>query len=264
MSDQAHHWSKAAEIYEREFIDPYREAVRSPLHSVLARVLEPATKTVADLGCGLGPLLPFLAEKFGKVIAIDFAPGMLARARERCVGLANVEFQQRSLADLDSLEGRLDVATAINSIVMPDVAEQEKVLLQIRRCLRPDGIFMGILPAMDAVHYYTMLLVDRSLAAGKPIDVAQKNAAHHNDHSLYDFAFGQFRFHGIEQHFWQPFEIRYRFRRAGFADLKLKRVWLDWKQFSCAKELVRYRPPWDWFFHAKASKLGAKRKGKGQ
>jgi len=54
MSDQADYWSKAAEIYEREFIDPYREAVRSPLHGVLARVKEPAEKTVADLGCGLG------------------------------------------------------------------------------------------------------------------------------------------------------------------------------------------------------------------
>jgi SAM-dependent methyltransferase len=262
VSDQALEWSKAAEIYEREFIDPYREAVRSPLHTVLSRVPKPATKTVADLGCGLGPLLPFLAERFGKVIAIDFAEGMLARARERCAGVDNVEFQQRSLTDLESLTGSLDVATAINSIVMPDVAEQEKVLVQIRRSLRPHGEFMGILPAMDAVHYYTMLLVDRALASGKPIEMARKNAAHNNDHECYDFAFGQFRFQGIEQHFWQPFEIRYRFRRAGFASVRLRRVWLDWQQFSCAKELTRYRPPWDWFFHAKVSKVGAKGKRK--
>lgn len=260
MPDQADYWSKAAEIYEREFIDPYREAVRSPLHEVLDAVQNSANKTVADLGCGLGPLLPFLSGRFGKVVAIDFAEGMLARARERCTGLTNIEFQERSLTDLESLETSLDVATAVNSIVMPDVAEQEKVLGQIRRCLRPDGIFLGILPAMDAVHYYTMLLVDRALAAGKPLPAARKNAAHHNDHELYDFAFGQFRFQGIEQHFWQPFEIRYRFRRAGFRSVQLKRVWLDWKQFSCAKDLTRYRPPWDWFFLAKISKLGSKGK----
>ena len=264
VSDQAQEWSKAAEIYEREFIDPYREAVRSPLHTVLNQVLEPAKKTAADLGCGLGPLLPFLAKRFGKVIGIDFAEGMLARARERCAGIENVEFQKRSLTDLESLAGSLDVATAVNSIVMPDVAEQEKVLVQIRRSLRPEGVFMGILPAMDAVHYYTMLLVDRALALGKPIEMARKNAAHNNDHECYDFAFGQFRFQGIEQHFWQPFEIRYRFRRAGFGSVKLRRVWLDWKQFSCEKDLTHYRPPWDWFFHAKVSKLGAKGKRKRQ
>ena len=265
VSDQAHEWSKAAEIYEREFIDPYREAVRSPLHTVLSRVLEPAEKNGCGLGMRAGSVAALLvAERFGKVVAIDFAEGMLARARERCAGIENVEFQQRSLTDLESLAGSLDVATAINSIVMPDVSVQEKVLLQIRRSLRPEGVFMGILPAMDAVHYYTMLLVDRAMAAGKPIEMARKNAAHNNDHECYDFAFGQFRFQGIEQHFWQPFEIRYRFRRAGFGSVKLRRVWLDWKQFSCAEELTRYRPPWDWFFHAKVSKVGAKRKRKGE
>jgi SAM-dependent methyltransferase len=262
MSDQAHFWSKAAAFYEREFIDPYRETVRSPLHRQLSRIPNPGDKTVADLGCGLGPLLPFLAERFRRVIGLDFAEGMLARARERCTAFKNVEIQQRSLTDLGSLRDSLDVATAVNSIVMPDVSEQEQALLQIRRCLRPGGVFLGILPAMDAVHYFTMLLVDRALAAGKPLETARKNAAHHNDHSLYDFAFGQFRFQGLEQHFWQPFEIRYRFRRAGFIHVKLKRVWLDWKQFSCAKDMQQQRPPWDWFFLARVSKLGAKGKGK--
>ena len=40
-------------------------------------------KTVADLGCGTGPLLPYLAERFGKVIALDFAPAMLKLAADR-------------------------------------------------------------------------------------------------------------------------------------------------------------------------------------
>ncbi len=263
MSDQAHFWSQAAEFYHSEFIDPYREAVRSPLHRELEALADPA-KTVADMGCGLGPLLPFLAERFGKVIGIDFAEGMLTRAREACAAYQNVELQQMALTSLAPLAGKLDVATAVNSIVMPDVTDQERALQQIFQCLRPGGVFLGILPSMDAVHYFTMLLVDRSLEAGRPIEQARLNAAHHNDHSFYDFAFGQFRFRGLDQHFWQPFEIRYRFRRAGFGSVKLKRVWLDWKQFSCAKELEKYRPPWDWFFLASKSELGAKGKRKRQ
>ena len=53
----------------------------------------------ADLGCGIGPLLPWLAGHFGHVHAVDFAEGMLSRARERCAGLANVTFHQRRLND---------------------------------------------------------------------------------------------------------------------------------------------------------------------
>ena len=220
----------------------------------LSGVADASAKTAADLGCGLGPLLPFLAHRYGRVIGVDFAEGMLARARERCRELPNVEFLEKSLVDLEPLRGQVDVAVAVNSLVMPDVAEQEAVLREIQGSLRPGGLFVGIVPAMDAVHYYTMLLVDRALDAGKPLAVARQNAAHFNDHGLYDFAFGQFRFRGIEQHFWQPFEIRYRLRRAGFRKIRLNRVWLDWQQFACSKDLLRQPPPWDWFFAAKPSR----------
>ncbi len=250
MSDQAHYWSEAARVYEEEFVDPYRPGVRSPLLDTLRTVEGRADKVVADLGCGIGPLLPFLAEHFRHVLAIDFAPGMLERARERCTGLANVEFIAAPLTDLGALAGRVDVAVAVNSLVLPDVRDLDESLRQVRATLRPGGLFLGILPAMDAVHYLTTLLLDRALGSGKPLDVARKNAAHFNDHDCYDFAFGQFRFRGLEQHFWQPFEIGYRFRRAGFGRMRTAKVHLDWEQFAWGRDLQRYPPPWDWFFRA--------------
>src|SRR5947209_15494610 len=99
MSDQSHHWSEVAGRYEREFIDPYRRR-RNPLLQALAAIPDADTKTAADLGCGIGPLLPRLARRFARVHAVDFAPGMLERARQRCGGLGNVEFHQRGLTDL--------------------------------------------------------------------------------------------------------------------------------------------------------------------
>ncbi len=205
MVDQAHFWSRVAKSYEDEFVDPYRPAVRGTLLDTLRTLPHPGQKVVADLGCGTGPLLPFLAERFRYVFAIDFAEGMLDRARHRCRGISNIEFLQLPLTNLGRLAGQIDVAVAVNSLVMPDIQDQEASLDQVRAMLRPGGTFLGIVPAMDAVHYYTMLLVDRALAGGKPLSVARKSAAHFNEHALYDFAFGQFRFHGIEQHFWQPF-----------------------------------------------------------
>jgi SAM-dependent methyltransferase len=250
MSDQAHFWSEAAKVYEDEFVDPYRPGVRSPLLETLRSVPDARAKVVADLGCGIGPLLPFLSEHYRFVYAVDFAEGMLARSRARCEGLENVAFRQLPLTDLRTLAGQVHVAVAVNSLVMPDVRHLDRSLRQVRRTLRPGGLFLGIVPAMDAVHYYTMLLLERALAAGKPLAAARKNAAHFNDHADYDFAFGQFRFRGLEQHFWQPFEVRYRLRRAGFRNVRLGRVSLAWEQFAHWKELRKYPPPWDWFFQA--------------
>jgi len=243
-------WSKAAKSYEQEFVDPFLKDVRSPLQRALKKLAAAGAKTVGDLGCGIGPLLPFLAETFETVVAVDFAPGMLERARRRC-SAANVSFVERDLTDLTPLADSLDVAVTVNSLVMPSVADQEIVLRQICMSLKPDGRYLGILPAMDSVHYQTMLLVDRARERGLPEDAARKNAALLNDHSLYDFAFGQFRFQGLHQHFWQPFEIDYRFARCGFELLKCEKVHLSWSQFAGEKELTKYPPPWDWFFLAK-------------
>jgi SAM-dependent methyltransferase len=250
MTDQAQQWSRAASGYEQEFIDPYRPDVRGPLLDELRRLAGEGFRTIADLGCGIGPLLPFLAEHFERVTAVDFATGMLARARERCAGLANVTFEQRPLTDLTGLAGPFDAAVAVNSLILPNLRELEESLRQVRLILRPGGCFVGIVPAMDAVHYYTMLLVDRALAAGMPPDKARQNAAHYAEHPLYDFAFGQFRYRGLEQHFWQPFEVGYRLRRAGFRRVRLRKVLLAWEQFSCGSELQKHPPPWDWFFQA--------------
>ncbi len=66
--------------YDELFLDPFARGVVNPLGDALAAVADAPSKAVADLGCGTGPLLPSLAERFGKVIALDFAPAMLARA----------------------------------------------------------------------------------------------------------------------------------------------------------------------------------------
>lgn len=250
MSTQAEHWSRAAVDYEKEFVDPYLPGVRNPLLPALRRWANPE-RVVADLGCGIGPLLPFLADHFGTVHAVDFAPGMLQRARERVAARSNVAFHHRPLTDLTPLHGRVDVAVAVNSLVQPDIAELEAVLRQVRRCLKPDGVFLGIVPAIDGVHYYTMLLVDRALDAGKPIDAARKNAGHLGELHEFDFAFGQFAYKGLRQHFWQGFEIRHRLERTGFRLESRSKVRLSWRQFAAARELSHLPAPWDWFFQAR-------------
>lgn len=251
MNSQPEAWSRAAAEYEKEFIDPYRDGERGPLLTALEAIPDRAARTVADLGCGIGPLLPTLAAHFGRVVGIDFAAGMLERARERCAGLKNVELHPGDLKDLSAWHGKVDVAVAVNSLVMPDVGDLEAVLAQVRACVRPGGSFLGVVPAMDAIHYHTMLLLDRARKAGMPGASARANAAAHGEHHLYDFAFGDFRYLGLEQHFWQPFEVAYRLKRAGFRHVRRAKLRLGWSQVACGKDLMRYPPPWDWFFEAR-------------
>jgi SAM-dependent methyltransferase len=253
MNEQADSWSRIAADYEQEFINPDLPEVRNPVRLALAQLKHSASKTVADLGCGIGPLLPFLAERFNRVLAIDFAEKMLERAKERCRGLGNIEYFRCALTDLTALHGQLDVAVAVNSLVMPGFDQIDVALNAVHAALKPGGRLIGIVPSIDSVHYMTFLLVDRARRAGMPEAKARQNAAAHAEHKLFDFAFGDFQMRGIRQHFWQPFEVRLRLGNAGFQGIRVKKVRLAWRQFACATDLADYPAPWDWFFAARKS-----------
>lgn len=252
MPTQDHFWSAAASVYEKEFIDPQRAGGLAPLHARLLELTQSGARSVTDLGCGIGPLLPFLAQHFSTVVGVDFAPGMLERARQTCGALKNVTIQMLPFTDLAPLQGQFDVGVAVNSLILPDIRALEASLNQVRACLKPGGSLLAVIPAMDAVHYCAMLLLDRALASGKPMEAARKNAAHHGEHTLYDFAFGQFKYRGLEQHFWQPFEIEYRLHRAGFRAVRWSRLPLSWEQHACGGEFAHLPPPWDFLVEAEA------------
>ena len=63
--------------YDELFLDAFDPDVENPLLDRLERIPDAERKTVADLGCGTGRLLPSLVGRFGRVIALDFAPAMI-------------------------------------------------------------------------------------------------------------------------------------------------------------------------------------------
>jgi len=250
---QARHWSRHAALYDDVFLDPYGPNVENPIWKALADVPEPSHKTVADLGCGTGPLLPYLTERFKRVIALDFAPEMLERAKGRLRPdlAARVTFLERPMHDLNDLAGQLDLAVSVNSLVMPDVRLIDRTLRAIRASLKPGGQFLGIVPAMDAISYHMMLLMDGSLDQGLTPGEAEKLAALHAERRHYDFAFGRFHYEGLKQKFWQAFEVEYRLSKAGFTLLKIEKVLYPWDESQAGGDaLAGFPPSWDWFFLA--------------
>jgi SAM-dependent methyltransferase len=179
---------------------------------------------------------------------------MIERAEARLGDDAHrVRFLTRTMDDLEDLGG-FDVAVAVNSIVMPDTRKIDQTLRAVRAGLRPDGWFLGVVPSIDAIHYHTMLLMDRALDEGRSPEVAERHAAFHAEHAHYDFAFGRFRFQGLRQKFWQPFELEYRLKKAGFASVVLDQLFYPWDESIIGGEEFADQPKsWDWTFLARPS-----------
>jgi SAM-dependent methyltransferase len=179
LHNQDRHWSRHAARYDEVFLDPYTPDVENPLWAALEAGPDARNKTVADMGCGTGPLLPHRVGRFGRVLALDFAPGMIARAQSRLGPevAARVTFLQRPMRELEDFAGQIDVVVTVNSLVMPDVRLIDRTLSANRASLKPGGQLLGIVPAIDAIADRVMLLMDLALVRGLELQEAEQLAA---------------------------------------------------------------------------------------
>ncbi len=163
-----------------------------PAHELLRRLPGRERKTVADLGCGRGDRLPFLARHFGQVVALDYAPRALAAARRGCPD-DSVIFRRRDLRDLSPFRGCFHVALALDSVLGPTVEDVDRMLLEIHRSLVDGGLFVGSFPARRA--------------KGPPVAMALVG---------FPCESGPLAF--------SETDLQYRLRRAGFRGVRIRRL----------------------------------------
>jgi SAM-dependent methyltransferase len=74
-------------------------------------------RRVLDIGCGIGRFERALANRVAAITGTDISPQMLEAARQRCVGLGNVEFIETSGRDLAPLDdGSFDTVLAVDAL----------------------------------------------------------------------------------------------------------------------------------------------------
>jgi ubiquinone/menaquinone biosynthesis C-methylase UbiE/DNA-binding transcriptional ArsR family regulator len=115
------------------------EAFGEAFHLEALAALLPAEWIVADIGSGTGYLLPDLAARFRRVIAVEPAGAMLeaARSRPELKAIDNIEFRDGSLVRLPLVPGEVDLAIA--SLVLHHVPEPPGALKELRRVIRDGG-----------------------------------------------------------------------------------------------------------------------------
>lgn len=129
-------WSNWYAMSERDF-EPMRETAIDRLG------IEPGDR-VLDIGCGPGVNLERLRADVGptgQVIAVDYSPEMVTKARERvdCHSWENVEVVRADATRFDA-DKRFDAAIASLSLsVMPDV---RRTVENIYRLLAPGARFV--------------------------------------------------------------------------------------------------------------------------
>ncbi len=120
---------------------PERDTTEKPGVLIREMNLQPGM-TVADIGTGVGYMLPFLSRRVGpsgRVIAEDIYDDFLAAAKQRAQNqkLSNVTFVKGTETDPNLPEGQIDMVLALD--VYHHFDYPEKMLAAIHKALRADG-----------------------------------------------------------------------------------------------------------------------------
>jgi ubiquinone/menaquinone biosynthesis C-methylase UbiE len=125
----------------KSLADPSREQTQKPGQLVVAMGLQPGM-TVADVGTGVGYMLPYLSKRVGPaghVIAEDIFDDFLSAARQTAENqnLKNVNFVKGAETDPNLPEGQVDMELVLDAYHHFDYPE--KMLAALHKALRPEG-----------------------------------------------------------------------------------------------------------------------------
>ncbi|WP_207935942.1 class I SAM-dependent methyltransferase [Actinomadura sp. KC216] len=132
-------YDTVAESYAARFRD---ELAAKPLDcALLASIIEQTAPDapVADLGCGPGHIAAWLSEKGLKSVGIDLSAAMVSTGRREH---PNVEFREGDLLELPAADGEFGSAIAFYSIIHLAPSELPRAFAEVRRTLRPEGLFL--------------------------------------------------------------------------------------------------------------------------
>ena len=129
-------FTKAAQIYDTGHAGIY-EMCKDDYLPMLAELERVAFEDVLDVGCGTGPVIELLSEKYPEkhFSGLDLTPAMIEVARAK--GLPNAEFVVGDAENLPFDDASFDAVLCSNSF--HHYPNPEAFLREARRVLRPGG-----------------------------------------------------------------------------------------------------------------------------
>ncbi|WP_431859135.1 class I SAM-dependent methyltransferase [Azospirillum sp.] len=139
----------------------------APRHSnhkaMLAEVLDPRGKAVADVGCGDGAMVRHLTREGATAVGLEPSPEQLARARAAEPAGGETYREGRGEA-LPFEDGSLDAVLYFNSFHHLPLDAMPPALAEAARVLRPAGLVIAVEPLAEGAYFAVLKPVEDETA----------------------------------------------------------------------------------------------------
>jgi SAM-dependent methyltransferase len=133
-------------------------------HRYLLSHLPSPCDTVAEIGCGSGALARVLASRIRRVVAVDFSPGMIEKARRQSTHYPNIEYHEADVRNWSMPAASVDCVVSVATVHHLD---HDRFLQSAREWVRPGGRLL----ILDLVREETIVDILRS-AVALPVSIA--------------------------------------------------------------------------------------------
>jgi SAM-dependent methyltransferase len=225
-------WNNLADAFEAEVCDITRETRGDQIARLFRSLpLEPTKSVLVDLGCGLGTFIGRYGKHFRESFAVEHAPRIIARAKQRHKAVRGVVWMTSNIPPAVRRIGRRsDLTVCMNVITMPEPRVRERMWAGLADVTKKKGHALIVVPSIESdrmverVAYGTSL---REAIAEAPDGLVDRGGSR-------------------QKHFARA-ELRAVLARHGFRTKRMQRVFYPWQKEGLRKPRnAGTRQPWDW------------------
>jgi ubiquinone/menaquinone biosynthesis C-methylase UbiE len=150
--------------------------------AAIGKLVHSPDDVAMDFGCGMGRVVKYVAPMVSSVWAVDASSTMLGVARQRLTGESNVRYAQcHDTSVPDIADDSVDVAYSLLVLQHMDRDDAFRVLLEIRRMLKPGGRALFTFPNLLSETYteaFVRHIADRDVHPGRARYYTPQEVAH--------------------------------------------------------------------------------------
>lgn len=223
-------WNKLAGRFESEACDISREESGAAVKRTFALAKLPKRAVLVDMGCGIGTFIRDYGDRFAEIHGVEYAAGILARAKQRCTNIENVTWYNAGAAQAAKQIGpRADMTVCMNVITSSNTATRTAIWRGLAAVTKPGGYMLVVVPSIESDDVVEME------SSGKP-----PRRTKHRAKGLV------WRSDAWQKHFSEE-ELRAVLARAGFAQRHIARAHYPWSIEGMRETKARrLNRPWDW------------------
>ena len=151
----SNYWEKIAVNYNEEIFDVFHHDKTGIIRAAI-KEYGSRSKTVMDIGCGVGKWIPFLSVHFKKVIATDISAKNIELSKENCQGINNVEYVRMDMSGPFNMKP-CDVAVCINAILTGSLAKRILFFKSLSKCVKKGGSLILVVPSFESSLYTSII-----------------------------------------------------------------------------------------------------------